>query len=165
MQDGTTTIAAEVPDISDAVFDKRKETLKFQLLTPEVTEEEIKNKELLLKGSVFLKYGSWGEPGLRLISVTPDYQLLEWRHEGEERSSGYLTVKSLMGIKFGRTTSNFKRRPAKRAEQEKLSFTVVGEKRNLDLEASSQEQMDQFLEGLVSVLKLMKKKNAANGRK
>jgi len=150
-------------DNMDAYIAQRKETLKFGALPTIDQEEDIKHKEKLLQGYVFLKYGSWGEPGMRVISLTPDLQLLEWKHEGEERASGYLTMKSLMGIKFGRTTSNFKRRPAKKPEQEKLSFTVVGEKRNLDLEASSQEQMDEFLEGLVSVLKFMKmKKNSTS---
>ncbi len=69
-----------------------------------------------------------------------------------------MPLDSLLGIKFGRHTPNFKRRPAKQPEQEALSFSIIGEKRNLDLEASQKEQMDFFIEGLVSVMKYLKKK-------
>jgi len=128
--------------------------------TPETCSEfdtMVKHKELLLKGVVFLKYGSWGEPGKRLVSVTNDFQLLEWRHLDQERPSGSVSVGNLLGIKFGRTTKVFKRRPPTRAGQDQLSFTVVGDKRNLDLEAGSKEEMDQFLEGLVSLIKYLKR--------
>jgi len=128
-----------------------------QTICPVNPQPEIKNIDLLLRGFVFLKYGSWGDPGKRLISITSDYLLLEWRHVGDDRPSGFVSVKGLLGIKLGRTTSNFKRKPAKKPEQEKLSFTVVGDKRNLDLEAQSKEEMDQFLEGLVALIKFLKK--------
>ena len=117
----------------------------------------VKHKDLLVKGFVFLKYGSWGEPGKRLVSVTSDFQLLEWRHLDQDRPSGSISIMNLLGLKYGRTTKVFKRKPPQRAEQDKLSFTVVGDRRNLDLEASSKEDMEKFLEGLVSLIKYIKR--------
>ena len=119
-------------------------------------------KNLLIEGSVFLKYGTWGEPGKRLVRVTEDLTILEWRHLNEDKSSGFVLVSSLMGVKFGRTTGPFKRRPVKRPEQDKLSFTIIGNKRNLDLEAETKEQMDTFLEALVTIMKSVKRHSVMN---
>jgi hypothetical protein len=79
-------------------------------------------------------------------------------HHGETKPSGTMPLDSLLGVKFGRHTPNFKRRPPQKPEQEALSFSIIGEKRNLDLEAGQKEQMDLFVEGLVSVMRWLKKK-------
>ncbi len=114
--------------------------------------DEIKNKDILLDGYIFLKYGSWGEPGYRLVYVSPDFKTISWKHVEEDKASGSIAINTFTDIKLGRVTSNFKRKPPQSAEQEKLSFSLVGSKRNLDLEASSQEQMDNFIEGMKSVI-------------
>jgi len=121
-------------------------------------DDEIKNKQILIDGYVFLKYGSWGDPGYRIVNLSPDLKQIRWFHSGDTKSSGTMSLDSLLGVKFGRHTPNFKRKPSKNPEQEALSFSIIGEKRNLDLEASQKEQMDLFIEGLVSVMKWLKKK-------
>jgi len=113
---------------------------------------EIQNKDILLDGYIFLKYGSWGDPGYRLVYLSPDFKTIFWKHVEEEKASGSIPVNTFTDIKLGRVTSNFKRKPPQSAEQEKLSFSLIGSKRNLDLEASSQEQMDNFIEGMKSVI-------------
>ena len=102
-------------------------------------EDEIKNKQILLDGYVFLKYGTWGDPGYRVVNVDAGFKKIRWFHSGENKASGEMNLDSLLGIKFGRHTPNFKRKPAKTPEQEALSFSIIGEKRNLDLEASQKE--------------------------
>ena len=106
---------------------------------------------------MFLKYGKWGEPGYRTVYVSPDFKNIEWKHHGETKSSGSMPLSQLIGIKFGRHTPNFKRFKAPTPEIEDLSFSIIGEKRNLDLEASLKEQKEQFVEGLVSLMAYHKK--------
>jgi len=115
-------------------------------------EEEIKNKEILLDGYIFLKYGSWGDPGYRHVFLSPDLKTICWKHVDEEKVSGSIPLISFNEIKIGRHTPIFKRKPAKSPEQDKLSFSLLGTKRSLDLESSSKEQMQLFLEGLESVI-------------
>ena len=122
--------------------------------------DEIKNKEILLEGYVFLKYGKWGDPGYRTVKVTSDFKNIEWLHNGEAKASNCMPLSTLIGIKFGRHTPNFKKIKVVKPEQEELSFSIIGEKRNLDLEASLKAQKDQFLEGIVSLMSWYKKNHA-----
>ena len=123
------------------------------------SEPKIKNLDLLLEGHVFLKYGKWGDPGYRIVRVSKDLSRLEWIHKNETKPSGHILVSKLIGVKFGRHTSNFKKFKVKSEMQEQLSFTIFGEDRNLDLEADLREQMDLFIEGLISLIKYHKMKN------
>lgn len=120
---------------------------------------EIENLDILLEGYVFLKYGRWGSPAYRVVKVSPDLKNLEWIHRGEAKPSGSIPVPSLIGIKYGRHTDNFKRYKAKDQTQEDLSFTIFGEDRNLDLEADIKEQKDLFVQGMVSLINYHKKHN------
>ena len=122
--------------------------------------DEIKNKQILMDGFVFLKYGKWGEPGYRTVRVTSDFKNIEWIHHGQAKASNFMPLSTLIGIKFGRHTPNFKKIKSTKLEQEELSFSIIGEKRNLDLEASLKEQKEQFVEGIVSLMGWYKKNHA-----
>lgn len=63
-----------------------------------------------------MKYGTWGDPGYRIVSVDPDFKKIRWFHTNEQKASGDMALDSLLGIKFGRHTPNFKRKPAKTPE-------------------------------------------------
>ena len=119
---------------------------------PETIESEIKNMSSLLEGYVFLKYGKHGEPGYRIVRMSPDLQKLEWVHNGETKASNSMKIRKLVGIKFGRHTGNFTRFPIKNQRQNELSFTIFDHKRALDLEANIQGQLDLFIEGLASII-------------
>ena len=56
-----------------------------------------------------MKYGTWGDPAYRVIRISEDLKRLEWVHRGEKKASNYLAISKLIGVKFGRHTSNFKR--------------------------------------------------------
>lgn len=117
---------------------------------------EIENLDLLLEGCVFLKYGKWGDPAYRIVKISTDLKNLEWIHRGETKPAGSIPVSKLIGIKYGRHTSNFKK---KKASEEELCFTIFGEDRNLDLEADTKAQMELFVEGMISLIKYHKNHN------
>mmetsp|Transcript_37268 Transcript_37268/g.43503 ORF Transcript_37268/g.43503 Transcript_37268/m.43503 type:complete len:155 (+) Transcript_37268:38-502(+) len=138
---------------------EKEDTLQSSSLLMAESEPKIKNLELLLDGHKFLKYGKWGDPGYRIVRVSKDLSKLEWLHQNEKKPSGSIPVSKLIGIKFGRHTSIFKKNKAKSDVQEQLSFTVFGEERNLDLEADAKDQMDLFVEGLISLISYQRSKN------
>ena len=50
----------------------------------EITEEDDLSKseemiKMLVKGEIFTKYGKFGEPHLKVISVTPDLSKIIWK--------------------------------------------------------------------------------------
>ena len=157
------TDSLKVDDNSTVIQQEKKQELKegsaeFNTLQMK-SEPEIKNLDLLLEGQEFLKYGKWGNPGVRIVRVSKDLSKLEWVHKNETKPSGSIPVSKLVGVKFGRHTSNFQKFKVKSDIQEQLSFTIFGEERNLDLEANMKEQMDLFIEGLTSLIKYQKSKN------
>ena len=120
---------------------------------------QIKNLDVLLEGYVFLKYGKWGDPAYRTVRISSDLLSLEWVHKGKEKASNSIPVNKLIGIKFGRHTPNFTKHPPKAQRQEELSFTVFGNERNLDLEASTKDQLNLFVDGMISLIQYHKKYN------
>lgn len=87
---------------------------------------------LLTKGGIFLKYGRWGKPHLRHITVTADLRYVEWRPLSKPKATGGVLVFNIKSVEPGRRTKNFKR--FKLPERENFSFSLVCSNRSLDLE-------------------------------
>jgi len=115
-------------------------------------KEESKPFEVLTTGIICLKYGRWGNPHRKHIFVSEDLQIILWKDPETEKAESIL-VQDIKEISVGATTPVFSR--YKRDVERKLDrcFSVITEKRSLDLEVEDSKIRNQWIELLEQITK------------
>eukprot|EP00698_Gefionella_okellyi_P025620 TRINITY_DN9445_c0_g1_i1.p1 TRINITY_DN9445_c0_g1~~TRINITY_DN9445_c0_g1_i1.p1 ORF type:complete len:1511 (-),score=407.47 TRINITY_DN9445_c0_g1_i1:142-4404(-) len=121
---------------------------------PVMTRDEM--VAMMVHGEVFVKHGRTGKPHLRDVWASEDMTALHWCQAGKPRSSTTASesfpLQSLRSIEVGHTTPVFAR--TGRPETAQCCFSLVGEKRTLDLEADSMQVALNWSFSLKAVLRL-----------
>ena len=116
-----------------------------------IAEEEQKFPravKVLKNGFLFLKYGKYGHPHERLVYLSDDEKMIEWKDANQKKCTGSIPLDSIQDIAEGRSQGHFHRFKVKDMNQDKLSFSIISSRRTLDLEASIKENKLRFIESL-----------------
>lgn len=128
--------------------------------------------EYLTNGATFLKYGRRGRPKPRHVFLVE--KAISWREPGSNeipnakkgnKSQRYMPILDFKEIKIGRDSDVFKRFKLKKEHElyrEQLSFTIYAGKRTLDLEASTEIELNQFIKMLQAVWSFVEAEERAN---
>lgn len=126
---------------------------KAPLLPPRRRDRELWQR--LVLPSVFLKHVAKSRPHKRFVLVTEDFRELHWAATPSKLSKGgsksrqsksgskYLKVKRLKRVVVGRRTECF--RTSLQKGHDDLCFSLVFERRTLDLQCSSKEDRDRWV--------------------
>ena len=109
-----------------------------------------KAREILIDGFVFKKYGRMGKPHFRCVWLNGNK--ISWKNIENNSIGGSIPLAEIKEIMEGRNSSQFKRFPKAGKVQEASSFTIVGDKRTLDLEANEPKKKENFLKALTIIL-------------
>ena len=119
-----------------------------------VEQMEVRRPEwrpLLLAGATFTKFGRMGTPHPRVVWVTPDLSLIQWRKVGTKPApmgKDAMRVEDILSIEEGTAATPVFQRNAKYVTKPACCFSVVcgGPKaRSLDLECDSVETKETWM--------------------
>lgn len=129
-------------------------------------------QEYLTNGVTFLKYGRRGRPKPRHIFLIE--KAISWREPGsqdipksqdQKKFIRYMPILDFKEIIKGRDSEIFKRFKIKKETEkyrEQLSFTISAGKRTLDLEAPTENELNQFIQMLSIVQNFIIDEERAN---
>ena len=103
----------------------------------------LKAVKTLRNGFCFLKYGKYGEPHERLVSVNNETNKLEWRDINKKKSNGNIEIANIVDIKEG-DTKGMKKSPG----GEDNFFSIVGKNLVLNLESGTEKAKKEFIYSL-----------------
>ena len=123
------------------------------------TEENTLKRAIqyLQDGEVFNKYGVWGKPQEKRVRLTPDGMCIEWINmASNKRSKEFIEVLHIIRIEEGDMSSCFKNMRKKDLflkDPGRVNnlFSIVAEKRTLDLEAGDPQRKTAFIEALLTI--------------
>ena len=110
----------------------------------------------LARGCELVKYGKYGSPHVRWFQVQLVNGLarLSWG-EPKSRTGGSLNLSKsikmndILDVKAGKTTAVFRQRGNdKLATDSRLCFSIISQRRSLDLQAKDPEERDRWVDGL-----------------
>ncbi|KAL0221349.1 hypothetical protein RCL1_001203 [Eukaryota sp. TZLM3-RCL] len=120
----------------------------------ELKEHETKLRSKLIEGAVFLKHGKKGKPHYRFVWVSSDFSKILWRDPSKTKVRDEMDVSQVTDVLIGQLTDVFKRRSG-HAGRENLSFSIISGERTLDLEASSEEERDLWVDAFKYLVALI----------
>eukprot|EP00457_Paulinella_chromatophora_P001654 gb/GEZN01001656.1/.p1 GENE.gb/GEZN01001656.1/~~gb/GEZN01001656.1/.p1 ORF type:complete len:904 (+),score=189.32 gb/GEZN01001656.1/:124-2835(+) len=108
-------------------------------------------KKVAFSGRTFIKHSRRGAPHPRLVRVNLNSGAVDW-------SSGSLSLKDASEIAVGKTTKNLKVLSDKAVPPE-LCFSIVLPTRTLDLQATTQQERDVWVEGMRSLIERLQQRD------
>ena len=118
----------------------------------------------LQNGEVFLKYGTWGKPHEKIVKLSEDCQRIEWFSiDSGKKSDDMIEVSTIFKIEEGIDSQCFRKMKknqeilANNPERVNLFFSILSEKRSLDLESGDEKRKTMFLQALTLILNSSRK--------
>ena len=99
-------------------------------------------------GFTFIKYGRYGNPHSKLVNIDDFKEKIIWKNPRKPMHSKYILIKDIVNIVEGREGKNFKKYPTAIPEKLAASFSIISNKRELDLEGRNKEDAQNFLKYL-----------------
>jgi len=131
---GLRELKSRCDSISDETDDDNRKVKTVALRESDILDF----KKSATIGRVFYKYGRLGSPHQRIVRVTMNTGLVDYE-------SGSLSLKDAIDIRSGKETKVLKKK--KKADAD-LCFSIVLPKRELNLQASSTQERDVWVNGL-----------------
>lgn len=136
------TAAKRERRLRDEVERLTREAKSFEAAAQDKEEKEGKEPDYhpLLRGDVFIKYASNTNFGIaasaqpRFVWLSKDRKRIYWRPVSSKIEPSHIEVDDVIEVREGRNTAAFQRFP-KGDAYDAISFSVITEKRTLDLEA------------------------------
>ena len=109
-------------------------------------------RHILMRGSIFKKYGKYGNPHRRYVWVSDNMEDILWQALHKKKAAECLKASEVTSCVPGRNTAIFDR--YKSSEDEKrCSFSLIAARRTLDLEADSESTRNKWVEALNWLIK------------
>ena len=106
----------------------------------------------LQKGQIFMKYGKWGKPHEKLVYLSSDTKYIEWKDPATNKDQiGSLELTSVQRIEDYEKSVYFCKKKVEE-DQKKFCFSIVGAKRNLDLQAREMYIKNTFIDALRTLM-------------
>lgn len=115
----------------------------------EIVDRRLAFKRMLTDGAVFRKYGRYGLPHNRLVFYNPDTRMLVWCAPGARNGEKEgMLVRDILEVVEGPESPIFKKNAGwwKRTD---CCFSVITDKRSLDLEAGSPEEKEEWVKAFL----------------
>ena len=143
------------PSKQSSLLSINKNSKKFSLLENE-QNIWLMNIKFLQKGQMYLKYGKWGKPHEKLVRLSQDSLYLEWINPTNQKGSvSEIEIKTVQRIEEGDISPYFSKKKID-DKRRKLCFSIIGIKRNLDLEASNLNIKNAFCDAIKMILNAKK---------
>ncbi|KAG7390093.1 hypothetical protein PHYPSEUDO_008796 [Phytophthora pseudosyringae] len=129
-------------------------------------DEKVFFESILLKGSVFKKYGQWGNPHRRFVWCSKDFDAIYWRPLNKKSNlpKDSIMVASMVSVLPGNSTRTRYAFMKHLSEDKAIGrcFSVVAEDRRLDLEADSEATRELWTSALAFLMREHRARSVRN---